>query len=368
MITPSDVQAKAIKAVESWYENPNSNQTFYLAGFAGTGKSTLAAMFLEDFALHAVTATYTGKAAHVLRRKGVNASTIHSLIYEPIPGSRPVEFRLAMESPLSDADLLVLDECSMISGDIAADLLSFGKKILVLGDPGQLPPVRGQGAFTNRKPDVFLSEIHRQALDSPILRLATMAREGKSIPMDDYGGGVQVCEYDRSYIMDRDTQVICGVHRNRWAITAVMRRELGIQGIEELYPAEGEPIMCCKNDRMQGLFNGMTGETIADTRPVDRGYLMMDVKCDEHEHELLVDASLFNAHKIRQKMPDAPRERGTQWFDFAYAITCHKAQGSEWPSVTVIDDSGAFREDRDRWLYTAITRASEKMTLLRMRD
>lgn len=369
MITPSDVQHKAIKAIQEWYEDTSGPQEFYLAGFAGTGKTTLASMFLEDFHLKAVTATYTGKAAHVLRQKGVAASTIHSLIYEPVPGSRPVEFRLALESSLQYADLLILDEVSMVPGDIADDLRSFGKKMLVMGDPGQLPPVRGQGAFTNRRPDVFLSEIHRQALDSPILRLATMAREGKPLPLDDYGDGVVVAEYDRSYLKAEDTQVICGTHKNRWAITAVLRREEGIDNNANMFPLEGEPIMCCKNDKSVGLFNGMMGDMVEDTKVIDKWSLMMDVECDGTKHEeLYVDPSLFYAHRDRQRMPEQPRERGTQWFDFAYAITCHKAQGSEWPSVAIIDDSHVFREDRDRWLYTAITRASQRLALLRMRD
>ena len=91
-------------------------------------------------------------------------------------------FLLNEQSLLRDAELIVLDEVSMVGDDMARDLLAFGKPILVLGDPGQLPPIKGEGAFTEAQPDVMLTEIHRQAAESAIIRLATMARQGQPIP------------------------------------------------------------------------------------------------------------------------------------------------------------------------------------------
>ena len=99
-------------------------------------------------------------------------------------------FVLNSEGPVRDADLIVLDEVSMVNETMAADLMSFGKPILVLGDPGQLPPIKGEGAFTQAVPDVMLTEIHRQAEGSAIIRLATMAREGKFIPFGTYSDSV----------------------------------------------------------------------------------------------------------------------------------------------------------------------------------
>lgn len=114
------------------------------------------------------------------------------MIYIPSEQDGQTHFELAEGGSASSADLIVLDEVSMVNQQIAEDLRSFGKKILVMGDPGQLPPVAGAGAFTNREPDAFLAEIHRQAADSPIIRLATAARLGKPIRVGDYGDGVQV--------------------------------------------------------------------------------------------------------------------------------------------------------------------------------
>src|SRR5882724_7414266 len=187
--TPSAAQAAAVRSIVDWYPRAKrmalpTDQEFYLAGFAGTGKSTTANVAIGELRTHCKvgvvrTGAFTGKAAHVLRKKGVhNAQTIHSMIYrlDEDPETGELRFRLAIDGPASEADLIVLDECSMVGEQMARDLRSFRKPILVMGDPGQLPPVNGAGAFTNRTPDVFLTEIHRQAAESAILRIATLAR------------------------------------------------------------------------------------------------------------------------------------------------------------------------------------------------
>jgi exodeoxyribonuclease V len=191
-ISPTPEQSAAIKAIVEWYGNKHGPQEFYLAGYAGVGKTTIAAFAIEEIKKKrrikkVRTAAYTGKAASVLRRKGIeDAQTIHSLIYKPKVNRKTGELRgfsIAKDGDAADADLIVLDECSMVDEKLASDLRSFDQKILIMGDPGQLPPVKGQGAFTNRAPDIFLQEIHRQAADSPILELATLARQGKPLPL-----------------------------------------------------------------------------------------------------------------------------------------------------------------------------------------
>ncbi|WP_433994115.1 AAA family ATPase [Afipia felis] len=243
-ITPSDTQARAIAAIKDWFKNESSGkQIFRLFGYAGTGKSTVLKFALAELGLEphksereggncvpgVVTATFTGKAALVLRRKGTPARTIHSLIYSVVvatdeeieAAAKKIEeaeanaraltgfertaaeaaigamrqalsqmkkprFALNPQSDAAHAKLIVLDEVSMVGGEMARDLMSFGKPILVLGDPGQLPPIKGEGAFTNDKPDIMLTEIHRQAEESAIIRLATMARRGDPIGFGQY--------------------------------------------------------------------------------------------------------------------------------------------------------------------------------------
>ncbi|MBF0094315.1 MAG: AAA family ATPase [Alphaproteobacteria bacterium] len=232
-ITLTPQQSTAVKAIADWYGDA-SRLEFYLAGYAGTGKSTLTEIAIGEikdrFGIKKVrTGAYTGKAAHVLRKKGAeNARTIHSMTYRLIEDTGQPKFELDPHGAAGTADLIVLDECSMIDEAMANDLRSFGKKILVLGDPGQLLPVKGLGAFTSRQPDVFLTEIHRQAADSPILRLATMARMGKMPSLGDYGSGVRVVPYDADagqWVYDRDTQVICGLNRVRWTLTQRIRAQ-----------------------------------------------------------------------------------------------------------------------------------------------
>lgn len=359
---PSPTQAAAMDRVITWYRDPYAPQEFYLAGYAGTGKSTIAAMLLENLSVYALTATYTGKAAHVLRQKGVSAQTIHSLIYSVVPGSNPVRFELNEESLAADADLIVLDEVSMIDNSLANDLRSFGKKMLVLGDPGQLPPIRGSGAFTSRDPDAFLTEIHRQAAESPILQLASLAREGRIIPLNEEGAA-RVLIYTRNEILIPGRQILCGVHKHRWALTRLLRETAGVTNI---LPQAGEPVICCRNERERGLFNGMTGVMIEDAiSSSTQDNVILRVRMDDGiEREIVSTTRAFREHALNERLP-VIYERGVQDFDFAYVLTTHKAQGSEWPEVLVVDDSAYFRDERHRWLYTAVTRAAERLTILR---
>src|SRR5262249_21344202 len=121
-------------------------------------------------------------------------------------------FVLNPESPIASCRLLVLDEVSMVGPDMAKDVLSFGKPVLVLGDPGRLPPIKGEGAFTQVQPDVMLTEIHRQAGESAIIRLATMARQGIRIPFGQHDEFVwKMTKFDVTPAqLLRGGQVICG--------------------------------------------------------------------------------------------------------------------------------------------------------------
>lgn len=373
-VTPSDGQAAAIKAITDWYGQDGKNE-FYLAGYAGTGKSTIAEIAIEQIReQHGVekvrTAAYTGKAASVLRKKAIEgAQTIHSLIYSPEVDEETGEltFTLSGASDAADAELIVLDECSMVDEAMANDLCSFGKKILVMGDPGQLPPVNGHGSFTGREPDAFLRQIHRQVADSPILELATMARQGRKIPLGYANGNVRVVPLRSSTqeaIFDPETQVLCGVNRVRWHVTQLIRRHLGFGGDR---PLPGERLICCKNNRKLGLFNGGLGSLVGVKDGTFDSY-RMEVEMEDLRkplEDVPVDSVHFANH-FRRGEAKKLYIKGKQFeeFDWGYVLTTHKAQGSSWDHVTIIDDSGSFRENRDLWLYTALTRAETGLTLM----
>ena len=376
MLTLTDEQHKIVKQIVDWYKN-SSKQTFYLAGYAGTGKSTIVEHALQELEESAnvrkvYTAAYTGKAAHVLQTKGVRgASTIHSLIYVPVGNDETgqVEFIIDESSPANRADLIVLDEVSMVNSEIAGDLLSFGKKLLVIGDPGQLPPVQGAGAFTKKKPDALLQTIHRQAADSPILELATLARQGKPLPVGFDRDGVKVLKLTKetSHLVYRDdTQTLCGLNKVRWNLTRQSRKA---KNMDTPYPQNGEPIICTRNDWDAGLFNGMSGTFSAINPNAPRGEYQVSFTDDYSGYDfagLRVDPYHFKSVYADKKLDPLEHNAYGQLneFDWAYVLTVHKAQGPSWPHVTLVDDSQWFRENASKWVYTALTRAETGLTVL----
>ncbi|MDB5592085.1 AAA family ATPase, partial [Enterovirga sp.] len=184
----SPQQDEALKAVARWLA-VGDRPIFRLFGYAGTGKTTLARHVAEGVDGDVLFAAFTGKAALVLREKGCpDASTIHSLIYRTRgEGETGPRFVVNRQSAAAKAKLLVIDECSMVDEDLGRDLLGFGTPVLVLGDPAQLPPVKGAGYFTEHPPDAMLTEVHRQAKDDPIIDLSVRVREGGTLAPGQYG-------------------------------------------------------------------------------------------------------------------------------------------------------------------------------------
>ena len=381
-IIPTYDQSRALRSIRNWYQDPSPNrQIFYLAGSAGTGKTTVAALAIRN--VHSLFAAFTGKAANVMRSKGIpNTSTIHSLAYRPISDSDPVRFELNPDSPLHNASVLTLDESSMVPNDIANDLISFGKKILALGDPAQLPPINGAGYFTNHDPDYLLTEIHRQAQDSPILQLATRIRNAPplsfhpyapsptllpSYPYDqtspDGSSTLSIRRVNRADVLLPDYQVICGVHKVRWEVTQLIRSHLGYT---TSHPEPGEKLICIQNDREEGIYNGQSAIVTDCSLAANKAHYRMRLLLEGETiaRNFLVSITPFEEHVMRCPLAD-PRRTGIQRFDFGYVLTCHKSQGSEYENVVLIDDSAKFREDANRWLYTGITRASKNLIILR---
>ena len=370
----SPQQDDALKAVSAWLKKPD-RQIFRLFGYAGTGKTTLAQHLAEDVAGDVQFAAFTGKAAQVLRSKGAsNARTIHSLIYRP-RGEETVEdeetgttivspaFSLNRSSPVAKAHLVIVDECSMVDEALGGDLLSFGTPVLVLGDPGQLPPVSGGGFFTDAEPDILLSEVHRQARDNPIIDLAMRVREGESIAHGRYGDSrvIDKASVDQSEVVDAD-QVLVGRNRTRRLYNQRLRTLNGFSGI---LPEAGDRLVCLRNDSAKGLLNGSLWSVISVGKPKGAGIQMLVRSSDDVEQRTVKIKILKKVFEEPGGEPEWALRRRFDEFDFGYVLTVHKAQGSQWDDVVLFDESFAFKEHRARWLYTAITRAADRITIVR---
>jgi len=369
----SPQQDDALKAVRDWLRNPGGKQWFYLAGYAGTGKTTLAKHLAEGVDGDVLFGAFTGKAALVLRSKGCEgASTIHSMIYrldEEGWGGEP-RFVLDEDSAAADAALIVIDEVSMVGEELARDLLSFGTPVLVLGDPAQLPPVKDAGFFTEREPDFMLTEVHRQARDNPIIAMSMILREGGWLKPGRYGDSkvIRPGDVDRDEVLAAD-QVIVGRNVTRRNCNARIRRLLGHEGS---LPQRGERLICLRNNRVNGLLNGQLWNVAgASFSTVRRGRQVVTVETDI---ELQITDEMTGRHvettaraeDFQGVEPDIPWQELKRYdrFDFGYAITAHKAQGSQWDNVYLFDEGSAFGADRARWSYTAVTRAAERITVV----
>ena len=399
-----------------WFVNTH-DQVFVLSGYAGTGKT-----FLIDYVVRealklkagseAVFVSPTGKAAANLVRNGTVAGTVHSLIYirdfdefDVDENGEIIEREdlcfIKKEKIDEKIKLIIIDEASMINETVLIDLLSFGVKCLFCGDGAQLPPVNGTCPLLEN-PHFTLKEIVRQAADNPIVQVATMARRGEVIPFGNYGDKVCVIPKNRLKGEERKRlfleadQILCGRNVTRNALNSEIRKYKGIDE-DALLPVEGEKLICTLNDwekplDKKGKFflvNGIIG-TAQNVNESFDDLASMDFTADFMTESVRVpfDIGIFLRGKYRHKYGERAvtltdgsvaheanyaalrklrivKEEPICRFEFAYAVTCHKAQGSEFDFVIVFDESWAFGEERDRWLYTAITRAKDKLLIIR---
>lgn len=380
----SEKQKGVMDSILQWYKE-HSQQYITFGGYAGTGKTTLLGdigqfLHTENKKIKIAYCSYTGKAARVLQRKlreagSLNPSdyigTIHGLIYKAICDDR--DNIIGWEKKSSDEfnyNLIIVDEASMVTSQIWDDLLSFGIPILATGDHGQLPPIEGSFNLMSN-PMLKLEEIFRQERDNPIIKVSEIARRYGQIPFMNFSDTVRKISKkdedtqeffsDKLTSFDDQTMVLVGYNRTRVDLNKGIRQLLEFESPTPMY---GDRVICLKNNPSMGIFNGMTG-TILYISKNDVGHfydteISLDGEADIFSGPISVDQ--FG----RQDTLTQYRSEDMNLFDFGYALTVHKAQGSQAKRVVVFEERFPRMTDDNwrRWLYTAVTRAEEELYII----
>ena len=372
----------------------NHDKYCIISGYAGAGKSTLVKVIVEnlpeiDPETDVTYACFTGKAAQVLLKKGnKNVTTLHKLLYESIPKPDGTFFRKIKKT--IDYKIVVVDEVSMAPKVLMDLLFKHDVFVIALGDPFQLPPVdKDQDNGLLKHPDIFLDEIMRQSLDSEIIQLSMKIRNQEPIQYK-HGSDVIVMKKNElnTGVLQWADQILVGTNATRVDINNQMRDLLG-RGDK---PEDGDKVICLRNywdnfaTNDDPLVNGTIGyisrayetynrtprwvgnqtikvlvaDFISDSG-ADFGPLQMD------EKQILTGERCLGYKDIYRLMSNwRTKHLVPMEFTYGYAITGHKSQGSEWDKVLILEERFPFeKEEHARWLYTCVTRASERLVLVR---
>lgn len=371
--------------LSSWLQKQPS-QYISVGGYAGTGKTTLIAilrtiLYKKSPKLKIAFASYTGKATQVLQNflKKSNSlytkdfiGTIHSLIYTPIVSKEGIIVGWEKKQKL-EFNLIIIDEASMVSQEIWEDLISFNLPIIVFGDHGQLPPI-GNSFSLMKNPDLKLETIHRQLTDNPIIQVSILARENGAIPNKKFSATVEkfsskdpdaqerVGELLASYTPE--TLILCGYNWTRVKLNQEIRQ---ILGFDEPQPQSGDRVICLRNNHQQLIYNGMIG-TIQNIKQIDDDWYQTEIKMDDREdlYSGKIAVNQFNSSQGLNFTKNRKKTVQGDLFDFGYALTVHKAQGSQAKKVILFEQRFSKMNDDDwhRWLYTAVTRAEEELYII----
>lgn len=374
-VTLTAEQQRAHDYIIDWVKS-RRNGLLTLGGLAGVGKTTLlgeVASTLKRGAKRVAFCTVSGKASTVLKSKMKEhispedyCGTIHGLIYilvgkkELRNGRTELYFQESGGTLAASYDLIIIDEASMVNEWMFNDLASHGVPILAVGDHGQLPPVKGSFNLME-DPDIKLETIMRQAEGNPIIKMAHMARAEGVIKYGDYGAGCFKTRdtrvlHDHRY-NDLDNIMLCAINKTRVRMNTFAREKLAIASPK---PVPGEPIICLYNNRTKKIYNGNIGVLthIQDDPLGDSYYVNVDMGDFFYDGEI-------EPQQFGREYTKVDEESDNDYFDWAYCITTHKSQGSEWKNVLIVEEGEwMFKGDLwRRWLYTAATRAKERLII-----
>ncbi len=384
MINLSPDQQRALDKILLWFNKEKDQKQFItLGGYAGTGKTTLISILREnldkiDPDLKVAFVSYTGKAARILKTKlrdqnvilpDDTVSTIHSLIYSPVVNEKEEIIGWQTKDEI-ECSLIIIDEASMVDETIWHHLLSYKKPIIVVGDHGQLPPIKGNFNLM-QEPQLRLEEIHRQARENPIIGLSIQAREHGLVRPGKYSKKVRKFspeDFDTQDEMgemlsgfNTDTLILCGYNTTRRKLNNHIRNSLGFETPE---PSSGDRVICLRNNHKEKIYNGMLG-TIIRIKKKDPKWYEAEIAMDgeDQNYHGLISVEQFNSDTPMNFTEKRSQIMEGDLFDFGYALTVHKAQGSQAKRVILFEER--FKQMTDdtwkRWLYTAVTRAEEEL-------
>lgn len=385
----SEDQLKAFKELELWTtKGCKTTPLLAFGGYAGTGKTTVLGVLADQLGAkgkNAAFCAYTGRASSILKRKlfsrmyGHSVSTIHSLIYKPlIRNETVVGWDRKSHEEMGGYDFIVVDEASMVDEAMMADLMYYDIPILAVGDPAQLPPISGTGPMCT-EPDVLLSTIHRQAENNPIISLSKYIREHGKLPSDIKESEEirysSVSELQKQWMQSYGTvgqdEVLCLTYTNatRCSINSAIRKWKGLPADQVV---NGDHVIVLRNNNT--VFNGMRG-CVTRAGKVQDAWQALDVVFPYESLEITAEVLLDqfgrssthnNIDVLRAEFPIYGWKDVGLLMDYGYCLTVHKAQGSEAKHVYLFTDTPS-RIDSDtkrKWLYTAVTRASERLYIL----
>jgi exodeoxyribonuclease-5 len=369
-----------------------------LRGLAGTGKTSVIPEIVRRLP-NAVVCAPTNRAAMVLQKKGLyEAVTLHKACLRPyftevfenlkawtenpntarlpaliakIPLER-IQKVLAEAKGSSDAILqglninpmdhiagwtardmealstLIIDEASMVGYRLLEEAQKLFGRIILIGDPGQLAPVQDSPVL-NDVPGVELSEVHRQAQDSPIIKFAYDVRNATEHEHVDYPSGIE-----RTNQFDpKIGPIIVWTNKTRKGLNVGMRHHLGLPP-KQL--TEGEPLVCKANTKKHAARGLVNNSLWTYVRP---GVVKDDVGRETELEDMWVEG-----------INDGDPSTSDCKFQLGYAITAHTAQGSEWPTVQVYAEEVMAAEQAQgfdftkQFLYTAVTRAKDRLIMV----
>ena len=376
-------QQQALQSLLDWQQAKIHTKYITLGGYAGTGKTSLIALLRKELyrrnkKLEAAFCSYTGKAARVLKSalkkekalyRGDSVSTIHGLIYSPVINAQE-EITGWQRKTSIESDLIIVDEASMIDRTIWDDLLAYNIPMIAVGDHSQLPPIHGSFNLME-KPMLRLEQIHRQARENPIIKLSILAREQGKIQPGNYGSGVVKYHRGEGDVeqeladllsgFNSDTLILCGYNSTRIKVNNYVR---SAKEIELPTPMNGDRVICLRNNHISKIYNGMLG-TIVTVTLQDKNWYYAEIELDDEDklYKGLISVEQFNSPQALNFTRNRKQTKSGDLFDFGYALTVHKAQGSQAEKVILLEERFPQMDELTwrRWLYTAVTRAEKKL-------